>query len=84
MTCNFSVPLSSAGIAPAISEPFAYSVMTCDAPTYTAITEPTGTRTFDFSNSVTSGDMLVAGFLSMMLILTIAWSIYQLTFRRKY
>jgi len=31
MTCNYSVPLNYAGLTPQVSEPFQYSVMTCDS-----------------------------------------------------
>ena len=30
MTCNYSVPLNALGLTPEVSEPFQYSVMTCD------------------------------------------------------
>lgn len=75
------------------SDNFQYKTMTCTDPTgsgsggatYTKITEPTpGTRTYDFSNSLTLGDVMVSGFMVMFMFFAIAWGVYLLTFRRKY
>jgi len=74
------------------SDNFQYKTMTCtneltgSGPgSYTAITEPTpGTRTYDFSNSITLGDFMVSGFLMMLLLVGLGWGVYLLTFRRKY
>lgn len=92
MICTFSEPKNSSGNVPAkLSDPWNYSVETCvneqigSGPgSYTKITIPGDTRSYDYSNSITTGDFMIAGFLSMVLIALMCWGIYLLTFRRKY
>ena len=73
------------------SDNFQYKTLTCtnepigSGPgSYTAITIPGDPRTYDYSNSITTGDFMIAGFLAMVLIALMCWGIYLLTFRRKY
>lgn len=74
-----------------VSDNFQYKTLTCtnepvgSGPgSYTKITIPGDTRSYDYSNSITTGDFMIAGFLSMVLIALMCWGIYLLTFRRKY
>lgn len=74
------------------SDNFQYKTMTCTDPTgsgsggasFTTITDPNSPRTYDFSNSLTLGDVMVSGFMVMFMFFAIAWGVYLLTFRRKY
>ena len=80
--CNYSVPLSFAGIAPAVSEPFAYSVGDCivtgtstEAAPVVATTTPRGYDGLNISESL---------FLYMVLIFFVALTAWpRLSINRK-
>jgi hypothetical protein len=92
MICTLSNPMDNLGNVPAkLTDPWAFSTITCPdqgvsggGASFTTITDPNSPRTYDFSNSLTLGDIMVSGFMVMFMFFAIAWGVYLLTFRRKY